>query len=495
MRLYLPKSCLNKRICVALSGGGDSVALLFALKERAEAQGIILSAVNVEHGIRGESSLADTKFVKNLCARENIPLFCYSEKVPRLAEDRGVGLEEAARAARYRAFLDVLRRDKADYIATAHHAGDNAESVLFNLFRGSALTGACGIRRYLPASELARGLLGDPAAKNGSENAAASTKERAAAIEMSDKGILRPLLGVTKAEILAFLRERGLNWREDESNADASYTRNFLRGEVLAPARSRFPALDRALYNFSRAAREDDEFLYALARGYLHEGEVCYVSEEAPKPLFVRACLLALRYLGAEKDYSQQNLLAVLDLTEGENGASADLPHGIVARREYGKIAFYRRKPTATPPEYPFGEGEYAFGEFFVRVVRGNGAAAQAAERFPRFGGALFGMETSGHCRPLRIDGARLPVNCVLRTRKEGDVFQKFGSGTKKLKDYFIDAKIPRRVRDSLPLVACGKEVFAVCGAEISEKVKIGDNADVYTILLFEKGEFQCTKT
>src|SRR5699024_6799562 len=137
------------------SGGGDSVALLYALKEKAGEWNMPLSAVNVEHGIRGESSLADTEFVKKLCCKENIPLTCYSEDVPRLAEERGMGAEAAARAVRYRIFLDILRQDKADCIATAHHAGDNAESVLFNLFRGSALTGAGGIRGFVNARELA----------------------------------------------------------------------------------------------------------------------------------------------------------------------------------------------------------------------------------------------------------------------------------------------------------------------------------------------------
>lgn len=459
MKLSLsPKTYRNKRICVALSGGGDSVALFYALQERAGEWNMSLSAINVEHGIRGESSRADTEFVKQLCERENIPLYCYSEDVPCLAEEWGMSAEAAARTVRYRIFLDILRQDKADYIATAHHAGDNAESVLFNLLRGSALTGAGGIRGFVNARELA---------------AAISPETRAEDADiLRGKGIVRPLLSVPKSEILAYLRENKLEWREDESNADTAYTRNFLRREVLAPARERFPALDKALYNFSRAAREDDEFLYTLAEEYFTAGEVCFISENAPKPLFLRACLLALRHFGVEKDYTLQNLLDICDIAEGENGKAVDLPRGIVARREYGAVSFYRKEPPQTAPEYPFGEGEFAFGKLCVRVVQGKHPAESSALR-----------------RALYIDGARLPENCVLRTRKEGDVFQKFGSGTKKLKEYFIDEKIPQRLRGGIPLVACGKEVFAVCGCEISEKVKIGENADVYTILLTEKGE------
>ena len=127
-----------------------------------------------------------------------------------------------------------------------------------------------------------------------------------------------------------------------------------------------------------------------------------------------------------EKDYTLQNLLDICAVAEGENGKAVDLPRGIVARHEYGKIAFYRRPSFAEAgcaPEYPFGEGEFAFGKLRVRVVRGKHPAESSVLR-----------------RTLYIDRARLPEYCVLRTRKEGDVFQKFGSGTKKLKDYLFAA-------------------------------------------------------
>lgn len=450
----------GKRVCVALSGGGDSVALLHFLRENARERGIRLSAVNIEHGIRGERSRGDTAFCVRLCRDAGVPLRLFAADIPALARLSGRGIEEEARLFRQQAFLQVLAEGEADVVATAHHAGDNAESVLFNLFRGASLTGAGGIRGSVNACELAAAIL---------------PEARAADAEiLRGKSIVRPLLAVPKAEILAYLRENKLEWREDESNADPAYTRNFLRKEVLAPARERFPALDRALYNFSRIAREDDEFLYGLARQYFVEKEgVCTVAATGVcKPLFVRACVLALRHFGVERDYTLQNLLDLCDIAEGENGRAVDLPRGVVARSEYGAVSFYREEPPQTAPEYPFGEGTFDFGKYAVRISKG---------KCPEGSSVPF--------RTLYIDGARLPERCILRTRKEGDVFRKFGSGTKKLKEYFIDAKIPQRLRGGIPLIACGKEVLAVCGREISEKVKIGANADVYTISLTEKGE------
>ena len=170
------------------------------------------------------------------------------------------------------------------------------------------------------------------------------------------------------------------------------------------------------------------------------------------------------------------------DLYYSENGKAVDLPQDIVARREYGKIALYKPEKKAETAETPFGEGIFDFGFCNVQILKG--AFSVVGE-----------FRTSR--RQLVLDGDKLPEGCVLRTRKEGDVFQKFGSGTKKLKDYFIDEKIPRRERDNIPLVACGKEVFAVCGVEISDKVKLdGGSENILTIILFEKGDsYKCIRT
>ena len=441
----------GKRVCVALSGGADSVALFLLLREGAERFSISLSAVHVEHGIRGEQSLADTAFVRELCAQAGVPLFCFSAQIPALAAKSGRGLEEEARAFRYAVFARLIREDKTDFVATAHHAGDNAESVLFHLFRGASLTGAGGVRPFLPVE--------------------------------GERGVVRPLLAFTKEEILADLRERGAAWREDATNADTAYARNFLRHRVLKPAKEAFPACEKNVYGFSRLAREDDDFLYSLAEGcWREEDGACLVDAAAPRPLFLRACVRALARLGVEKDYTYANFQALFSLIGGENGTSVDLPRGVRAVREYGKIALYRPQPFAAA-EYAFAEGEFPFGGWAVRVGRAAPPAAFRKEAFPR---------------RLYLDGAKLPPGCVLRPRRDGDVFAKFGGGTRKLKEFFIDEKIPRRERGAIPVLAAGGEVFAVCGAEISEKAKLDKDtreADVFSIEMIRKGENECIPT
>ncbi len=479
----------GRRVCVALSGGGDSVALFHFLCGCARENGIELSAVHVEHGIRGEASRADAVFTAALCKQADVPLQIFWEDVPARAAAWKAGLEEAARRCRYAAFARLLRLGKADVVATAHHAGDNAESVLFNLLRGSSLTGAGGIRAFLPYAALERFL---------------PERERRKPLPPPAPhcGVARPLLSVSQGEIAAYLRENALAFREDATNADTAYTRNFLRARVLAPARERFPAAERALYNFSRRAREDDDYLYSLAR----EKVVCGVREgvpaaevpaDLPRPLFVRACALALRALGAERDCTSADFEAAFALTRGGSGRTACLPRGVRALREYEKVILYRpapaslavpgsssapgpSAPAAGSLQYPFAEGEFPFAGAVLRVRR---AGREEAESVLRAAG-------KGRLRPLVLDAARLPAGCVLRTRREGDRFQKFGGGSKKLKDFFIDRKLPRPLRASLPLLACGGEVFAVCGVEIAEKVRLTSApAQPYILELILQGE------
>ena len=482
----------GRRVCIALSGGGDSVALFDWCVRHAAANSITLSAVHVEHGIRGSASQKDAAFINTLCARACVPLFCFVEDVPALAAAWGTGLEEAGRRVRYARFCKLLAEDRADVVFTAHHAGDNAESVLLNLFRGASLAGAGGIRAFLPAEELCARfapefltarpgapVLDPPAAPeflSATAKRLASVGGGVAGVSLAGKGVARPMLALPKAEIEAYLAARALTWRTDESNADTSFARNFVRAAVLAPAKQRFPAAERHLYAFSRLAQEDEAFLSSLAAARLtrQEDGSFRIPQETPRPLFLRACARAFRALGAE-DASLSSFEAAASLLGARSGAERDLPCGVRAVREYDAVVLFRPAPAADYA-YPFVKGEFACGAYTVRIEAGG---VPKKER--------------GLMRPLCFDAAALPRGCLLRPRRAGDTFTKFGGGTKKLKDWFIDRKIPRRLRD-LPVIACGSTVYAVCGAEISEQVRPGENASPCTITIYRQGETQqCT--
>ena len=428
------KKFAGKRVCVACSGGADSLCLLHYLALRAAQDGFVLSAVHIEHGLRGEKSKADAAFVADFCKQKDIPLFSFSFDCRALAAKEKIGVEEAARKARYGAFETLLSDNKADVIATAHHANDEAETVLFNLLRGSSLTGAGGIKE-------------------------------------ARRGYIRPFLRVTKAEILAYAAENHLSFREDETNFIAETTRNKLRLEIFPELEKIVPGAAKNLSAFASSARRDDEFLYSLASSYMREeksgGRVIVLAraengEETPEPLFTRACVLAMKRLGVTKDYTRSHLNALLNLRRSQTGSIAHLPCGIRARRVYGEIEFFSGEQSNAEKfaECEFSYGLHKLGGAEIFVTKSEAEASNASEN-------------AGE-KLLRADGAKLK-NAVFRFKKEGDTFRKFGGGEKSLKKYLVDCKIPAAMREKIPLIAEkeSKEILVVIGTEISENVKI----------------------
>jgi len=225
----------GERVAVAVSGGADSVALLLALhlanheqrNGRAVGLGVGLSAVHVHHGIRGAEADADAEFVRELCARLDVPLHLHHADVPALAKQNNETIEEAARNLRYAVFRELCASGAAETVATAHTLSDQAETVLMKLLRGAWTEGISAIHPVL---------------------------------ELKPKGrVVRPLLGVTRAEIEVFLNAQNQPWREDRSNADAAYTRNRIRHELLPVLRVENPKLDTTLANLAEIARAEQQ--------------------------------------------------------------------------------------------------------------------------------------------------------------------------------------------------------------------------------------------
>jgi tRNA(Ile)-lysidine synthase len=222
------------RICVAISGGADSVALLFTLYAANatphESLGVGLSAVHINHCLRGEESNADQQFVEDLCISLDIPLHLHQADIPaRVAKTRADGdpetIEEAARNARYEFFTTLLASGHADSILTAHTLDDQAETVLMKLLRGAWTEGLSAIH---PILTLPKGK------------------------------ILRPFLQTRRAEIEAFLKAANQPWREDSTNTDTAFTRNKIRHELLPQLRAYNPNLDQTLANLAELAREEE---------------------------------------------------------------------------------------------------------------------------------------------------------------------------------------------------------------------------------------------
>ena len=418
MNVRIDKNLRGKTVAVAVSGGADSMALLHFIA-RFDGFPLKVVALNVEHGIRGETSLRDTAFVKDYCAAQGIRFIGYSVTAPAKARAEKISVEQAARILRYECFADAIDSGKCDAVLTAHHSGDNAESVLFNLFRGTGVKGLTGIKDF-------------------------------------GNRIYRPFIKVSKAEITRYVRDNGVPFVDDETNFSDDYTRNFLRLNVIPKIKEVFPEVEKSVSRLSETLAAEDEYLDSEAEKLLsREDGVYYVSLPAPRALCARAVIKAVNRLGITHDYEKTHVDEVCALADNQNGKFAVLPKGVKAVREYDRIALYVDRSAAEKPscETPFSLGKFTVGNRTVTIKNANGATDLK----------------SG----LYADASKIPADAVIRTRRTGDVFRKFGGGSKSLSDFLTDKKIPRKDRDALILIASGENVLAICGVAVSDSVKV----------------------
>ena len=410
----------NKTVAVALSGGSDSMALIYYMQSVIEKFSFKLIALNVEHGIRGADSVADTDFVINYCKENSIPLLTYTINCLEKAEKEKLSVEQAARALRYECFYDALTNNKCDLIATAHHSKDNMESVLFNLFRGTGLSGASGINA-----------------------------------NFQDK-IIRPFITVSKEEIDAFVKENSIPFVTDKTNFDVSYTRNRIRLNLLPKINEIFPEAEKSVLRFSEILSTDNDYLNKVAvdsvKIYKNRAEIALPLHKA---IFGRAVIIALKSLGVKRDWEKTHIDSVFSLCAQENGNEISLPKNVIAVREYDKITIFTAQEKFNG-EIPFNLGETKINGITVSIK---------TSPFPdNLKDGFYG------------DKDKIPLNSVIRTRRDGDKFKKFGGGTKNLNDYFTDKKIPKRLRDDLILLADGNEILAIFGLAVSDKIRVDEN-------------------
>ncbi len=428
----------DKKICAAVSGGRDSMALLHCLKKHAEEYGITLTALNCDHGIRGEDSARDSKFVADYCKAEGIRLITFKYDGTPLKS------EEDARRWRHSCYLqattphvlaDGSEWEGADAVATAHHLNDNAETVIFNLARGSALAGLTGIRDC----------------------------------EVRGVNIIHPLIGCTRAEIDGYINKNAIPYVDDKTNFTPDYTRNKLRLSVL-------PELERAVngtaenvFRFSRIAAEDEAYFSGIIeeRGLILRTNKGYNLAHCPeRVIFRRAAVKILTELG-KKDYTFTHLSVLYALQFLSNGKKFNFL-GLTAYKDGDKIVIEDSTVKDVSEEVSF----YAYLDAGSSI----------------FGGQPLQFYLCGAQNPskkvLKADLSKIPKTSVIRFMRAGDRFKKFGGGTKSLGDFFTDRKIRAEARKRIPLIADGSEILAVCGVEISDKIKItGETQQTFYII------------
>ncbi len=380
-------------IVCAVSGGADSVALLFALWLLREKLEISLSAAHFNHGLRGEESDRDAEFVRAFCGQYDIPLHMGAERVT--AGEKG--LEAAARDARY-AFLQSL----PGKIATAHTADDNAETVLMHMVRGTGLKGLGGIA---------------PVRGN----------------------IIRPMLSVTRAEVLAFLEEYGLSHREDSSNHSDQFLRNRLRHHVMPLLRQENPRLAVGMSAMALRLREDEALLSRLAE---EDAPLRVQTLMAMQPAQRSRVLDRFLKNSGVKEPQAQHIALVESLLRSENpSARANLPGGVTVRRCYGVLLAEPERDTPESVILPC-PGEILLPQSGFRVV------CEPAKE----------IKNTPYDFTVDIQGT-----LTVRARQPGDQLRLSG-GRKTLKKLFIDRKIPAHSRNQIPVLCDEKGIVGVCG-------------------------------
>ncbi|MCQ2409685.1 MAG: tRNA lysidine(34) synthetase TilS [Clostridia bacterium] len=401
------------RIGVAVSGGRDSMALLDLLLKAGED----VTAINIEHGIRGESSILDSTFVRQYCEKLSVPVLFKAVDVLSFAAENGYTKEQAARILRYEYFDEILKENKVDVIALAHHGDDQAETILMRVLRGTGVHGLIGMK------------------------------------EISGRYI-RPLLSYSREDIDAYVKANRIEFVEDESNIDVTFTRNYLRDE-LKTLKERYPSLVDSFARLSRNAEEVDEYLESQMGEIYQEGTETKVklSDCEVKPLAKRLFIKAAASLGVLQDIEERHLNLIFDLIGKENGKYIELTHNLLVHKEENYLVFSLNE-TSEFKEVPFGEGLYK--GYFVDLIETDDPRKEIEDR-----SALY------------MDADKIPEGTVIRKRKNGDYIHKFGGGSKKLGDYLTDLKVPKRKRDDLLVAADGSNILLVFGVDISADVCI----------------------
>ena len=419
-------------VVAGVSGGSDSMALLFALWDLREFYpdtDVVVSHVN--HGLRGAESDEDAEFVREAARQLDFPFECVRVDTEAFRKKRGLSLEDAARELRYSFFNDILAKRSAHRIATAHTLNDQAETVIMRLIRGSGSRGLAGIR---------------PSVGN----------------------IIRPLINVTKLEAREYLQSKGVSWREDSTNRSDEFLRNRIRNELVPLLESYNPAVEQVLSRVAAVCAAEAAFISAegekrfgkIARvvegGVLGDAEKLLREPPAIRFSVMRKSILAVK--GDLNSVSAKHLFSIDEVVRsGDSSAEVDLPGGVVFHAGHGVFFFTREEHFhGFPPTEITSHGTHQVSPDLEVTVELTDDVS------------LWGEADVGYFPPQKVG---FPI--TLRSFSEGDRFVPLGMrGAKKLKDFFIDEKMPRFLRKKVPVFETRDGIIWVGGLRTDNRFR-----------------------
>ncbi len=438
----------NDTIVAGISGGADSVCLLFLLVELQKRLSFSIEVVHVNHGIRTEAS-GDARFVENLCKRFQVPFYLVEENVRERAKEQGTSEEEEGRRIRYQAFEKALGERKGK-IAVAHNSNDRAETMLFHLFRGTGLTGAGGIKPV-----------------NGR--------------------VIRPLLCLQRREIEAWLSKMEISFCTDNTNEQDIYTRNRIRHHILSYAEKEI--CRGAVANMNRAAEqllEADAYIAGQTKAAMERCvEIRRVKGQEEVAVRISAFFREDEYLrgrilmecigaaaGRRKDITAAHIRGVEALFKGTGSGELHLSYGLRVYKEYDLGMIKKKDRAKEGLSAEENEKEYELTVPSSLYVPGLGTVEVAVRSARETGNLCENIPEKTYTKWFDYD--KITSAIVFRTRKSGDYLTiNGGLGRKSVQDYFVNEKVPRQDRNRIYLLAEGSHVIWIPGYRISEYYKV----------------------
>lgn len=438
----------NDNIVAGISGGADSMALLYCLIELKKEIDFNIIVAHVNHGVRGKDALNDQLFVEAKAKELNLKYYTINVDMVGYGKKMGITAEEAGRELRYGFFREILHKHGGGKIAVAHNKNDQAETLLLRIMRGTGLDGLSGM-------------------------------------EFIKDDIIRPILNVSRSDIEEYIKENNIETVLDKTNLMPIYSRNKVRLELIPYIENNFnPNFINTLWRLSQTSSLDSDFLNT----YCEEKYNILMKKQHKNSIILNGTLFRNEHRGIQQriiretinrlsnnlqGFSEQHIVSIVDLfTNNNTGKTLHLPSNLTARVNYDDLIIEKKRETTIEEfEYPIFMGDNIITDLELNLRLTLIDNNQSPLNFTK--------------NKKYIDYDKLHGDLKIRNRRNGDRFNPLGmKGNKKVKDYFIDEKIPRDKRDKIPILADGKNIIWIMGYALSDLYKITD--ETRKILIIE---------
>lgn len=444
----------NDRVVVGLSGGPDSVCLLYLLNSIKKDFNIKIVAVHINHMLRGEAADCDEEFSKNICNELGVDFFCKKIDVNKYSKEKSISSEMAGREVRYSFFNEVMKKLKFNKIATAHNANDQAETIIMRMMRGTGLEGLCGIP-----------------------------------VKREEKYI-RPILFMKREKVENYCKEIGVMPRIDKSNLERMYSRNKVRLDILPYMKENFNSdIVDSINRMGILLQEDNNYISKKVEEIYEEicylkGESIYIKKDIlnmDRTIYMRVIRKAIKNLqGSSHDFELKHIQDIIDLFSYKTGKQIDLPNKLIAKNIYGDICLVLKGEDKNKKVNKICMDK---NDVINKIVDFNN---YIIEFEILENNKNINYNKNSYIKYFNFD--KINGNIIIRYRENGDKIVPIGlNGRKKVKDIFIDMKIPKDERDFIPIVQFDEEVAWIVDLKISDKYKVNNETNKILKIKFKE--------